>query len=1114
MNIMADNYQILINKLDSFIRKYYKNQIIRGLIYSITALLLFFITIALFEYFAWMGTAARTGIFYFYLIISLLIVSKLIIVPVLKLFRIGKIISHRQAAQIIGMHFGNVEDKLLNTLQLKELSDNNPTQADLIRASIDQKISGLRPVPFSNAIDFRSNKKYLKFAIPPTLVIVGFLLAAPSIITEPTARIINHKTYYEKEAPFRFILENDILEAIQNDNFTLNLLVEGESVPESVTVIIGNNAVRMRKKSNVSFTHTLRNLQNDETFSFEANGFKSDKYNLRVLPRPIILSFETELQYPSYTAKTNEVLKNTGDLTVPEGSKIKWIFNTVDTDEILMRFRDTLVKIQVGKASEFRFQDQFFKSKAYSIVTKNSHITGADSMQFAVNVVPDTYPTINIEEFRDSTSLERLYFRGLIKDDYGFKRLGFYHRLSKNDREPQNSQFLALQKGLTQQQFFHFFDLSSLNLKPGDEVEYYFEVWDNDEINGSKSTRSHKMFFKTPTLQEIEENVELARQEIKSDMQSVLRDLKLMQREIDDLNRNLFEKQTLNWQDKLQIEDLLNRHKSIQKKIEEFQDRNEQKMDDQQKLGEIDDELLKKQLELQKMMEDLLTDEMKAMIDEIQKLLDELDKDKVSEMMEQLKMDNKSLEESLDRSLELFKQFEFEQKLQQTIDKLKELSKEQEELAQETSQQKDGESDDALKEKQDTLNEKFNQLRKDLEDLEQKNQELENPNQMEDTSADQEGIQESMDESSENLEQNQNSKASESQKDASQKMEQLSQKLQQMMDSMMMEQLGEDIKTLREILENLIQISFDQEGLMEVYNDVSTGDPKYPLTMREQQNIRDNMIVIEDSLKALAKRQIMIKPFVMKELEAIYKNIDESLSQMENRRKGAALVNQQLSMTSMNNLALLLGESLEQMQQQMMSMQSSASGQSSCPNPGNQGGSQKMNSMRGLQEQLNKQLQELRDGQQQGAPGKQGQSMSEQLARMAAEQSAIRKMMEQFRDQLKEEGRFSDGNINKMIQDMEETEKDIVNNRISRQTLERQQEILTRLLQSEKAERQREEDQQRESQEARDPKLSTPEELPDFFKMKNRELELLKTLPPSLKPYYKERVTEYFFKFE
>jgi hypothetical protein len=234
---------------------------------------------------------------------------------------------------------------------------------------------------------------------------------------------------------------------------------------------------------------------------------------------------------------------------------------------------------------------------------------------------------------------------------------------------------------------------------------------------------------------------------------------------------------------------------------------------------------------------------------------------------------------------------------------------------------------------------------------------------------------------------------------------------------------------------------------------------------------------------------------------------------MENRQKSSALQSQQLSMTAMNNLALLLGESLEQMQQQMMSMQ--ANGQSSCSNPGKPGsGSKPMNSMKGLQEQLNQQLQDMRDGKKPGKQGQGGQSMSESLARMAAEQAAIRKRMEQYRDQLKSETAKGDGDVSKMIDDMEQTEKDIVNNRITQETLKRQQEILTRLLKSEKAEQQREEEQRRESQEAKNAKISSPDELFEFYKLKNREVELLKTLPPNLKPFYKNKVSEYFYKFE
>ncbi len=1113
---MTDNYQILIHKLDSFIRKYYKNQIIKGFIYSITALLVFFLTITLLEYFAWLGTTARTILFYLYLIISFLIIFKLILIPVFKLFRIGKIISHQQAASIIGKHFNNIEDKLLNTLQLKVLSTVSGNNTDLINASIDQRIAGLRPIPFSNAIDLKGNRKYLKYALPPVFIILIFMLAAPSIITDPTTRIIKHSSQFEKLVPFQFVLENEILNAIQQEDFQVKLKIEGESVPESVIIYNGKVPFRMKKKDNVHYTYTFRNLQKDVDFIFEASEFSSETYTIKVLPKPIILNFQSEIFYPAYTQKENEVLNNTGDLVIPEGTELKWVFNTRDTDKVNIRFSDSTYTLTEQNSDVFTFNQKFFKSHAYSVTTKNNYLINNDSLQFAISVIPDVYPTISIEEFIDSLSVDRVYFRGFIKDDWGFTRLAFFHKQSANVDDSNNDKYqgayLKLQKGTNQQQFSHYFDLASLNLQAGEEVEYYFEIWDNDAINGNKSTRSQKMIFKAPSIEELEEKLETSSNNIKDDMEKALKELNLLQQEIDDINKNLFEKKTMSWQDKQQIEDLFSRHKTIQEKIENLQKENEQKMEDQQKYKKVDENLLEKQKQLQEMMEDLLTDEMKAMMEEIQKLLDELDKDKVSEMMEEMKMSNEDLEEQLDRNLELFKQLEFEQKLQEAIDELKELAEEQQELAEETKQNEDSAKSDELKEKQDALNEKFDEVRKDIDELEKKNEELENPNQMENTDAEEQEIQDSMEESSEQLENNQNSKASGSQQKSSQKMQELSQKMQQMMDSMMEEQMGEDINTLREILENLIQISFDQEDLLSFYNEINTNDPKYNDFIKQQQNLQDDMEIIADSLNALAKRQIMIKPFVLKELNTIDKNIVASIDGMEKRRKSSALKSQQITMTSMNNLALLLGESLEQMQQQMMSMQSS--GKSSCPNPGKPGGSQQMKGMKGMQEQLNQQLQQLRDGKKPGKQGKKGQSMSESLARMAAEQAAIRRKMEEFRDQLKSETGKGDGNVSKMIDDMEKTEKDIVNNQITNETLKRQQDILTRLLKSEKAEQQREEEQRRESREARDTKVSNPDEFFEYYKTKNRELELLKTLPPNLKPFYKSKVAEYFYRFE
>ena len=89
-------------------------------------------------------------------------------------------------------------------------------------------------------------------------------------------------------------------------------------------------------------------------------------------------------------------------------------------------------------------------------------------------------------------------------------------------------------------------------------------------------------------------------------------------------------------------------------------------------------------------------------------------------------------------------------------------------------------------------------------------------------------------------------------------------------------------------------------------------------------------------------------------------------------------------------------------------------------------------------------------------------------------------------------------------------EEYIVNKRISNETIVRHKDIMTRLLEHEKAQREREFDEKREANEAKDQLFSNPNEYLEYKEEKEKEIEMLKTIPPSLKPYYKNKVNEYF----
>lgn len=1108
---MNDNYHILIDKLDAFIRKYYTNQLIKGGLYSIALLGSFFLIFTFLESLAWFPPLVRSILFFSYIAGALFIITWFVIIPILKLYKAGPRISHAMAAQIIGKHFSEVKDTLLNTLQLNSLIDSDEKNKDLIIASINQKAESLKPIPFVSAIDLKKNSKYLYFAAPPLFILIAFLFIAPTKITEPSTRLLHYSTPFEKPLPFSINITNKNLQAVQLEDFTINIRLSGEELPNQVSILLDGIEYRMEASDKLNYSYTFRKLQTTQHFSFIAAGFQTNDYELKVLPRPIILNFDLELIYPPYTGKKSELLTNTGDVIIPQGTSILWKYYTRDTRSLDFRFGNTLETLKSSASNTITVSRRLMQPVSYSVTIENEYMKGADSMSFFINVLPDLYPVINVEEFHDSIYDNRLYFRGLLKDDYGFRNLEFRLARKNANGEPsaEVSMPIDIQKANLQQQFYYYFDISSAGLKPGEEVEYYFQVWDNDGVNGSKSSRSQRMSFKIPTLEEIETMVSKNQENVKNELEKGIQEAKKIQKDIDQLTKDLFDKKNLNYQEKKKIQDLLDRQKNLQNQVNELKEQNKESNLKESQYKELNQEIVEKQQQLEKLFNEIMTDEMRKLFDELQKMMENLDKDKLNEVMEKMKFNAEDMEKSLDRNLELFKQLEFDKKLTETIEKLKQLSDEQEKLS-EKSAGADKKDLDNLTEKQESINKEFEQIKKDLKDLKEKNEKLEDPNNYKNPEQQQEEIQKELNDSEKNLKESKSKKASDSQKKASEKMGELSEMLFQMQQEMEEESMGEDIESLRAILENLVRISFDQEELINKLGQLQRNDPQFNKVVELQKGIQDNLQMVEDSLYALSKRQPMIESIVNREISTINDNVGQSLDALNSRAISSAMGKQQYVMTSVNNLALLLAESMKEMKQNM-SMKSSSKSGKSCPNPGS--GKPSMKSMRQMQEKLNQQMEamkkSLKEGK--GEKGKSGQgSMSEQLARMAAQQESLRKQMQEYRDQLQKEGILSEKGLNKMLQDMEQTETDLVNKILNQETMQRQQEILTRLLESEKAELKRDQEERRESNQGRDLPKPDPAKYFENPALPVRETELLRTIPPTLRDYYRNKVNEYF----
>ncbi len=1131
------NYQSLIGKLDGFIRKYYKNQLLRGLIYSIGLVLLFFISVTVLEYYAHFNTAIRTVLFYSFITATAFVFVKYIAIPLSKLYKLGKIITYVDAANIIGKHFSNVQDKLLNTLQLQQQSTNSELlthNSELITASINQKIKELKPIEFTSAIDFSENKKHLKYAFIPVLLITVILFSAPSIIRDGTKRLVKHTEFFEKESPFQFVITNNDLKTVTQQDFQLKVKLTGDEVPENVYVEIEGNEFKLEKENIVNFNYLFKNVQKNTSFQLSAAGFKSREYELVALPNPILLNFDIALGYPKYLNKKDEVVKNTGDLIVPAGTKVSWSFNTKNTNLVRINFNDTAFAVLPVSENSFTYSTRFYKDKMYSITTANQFLKNKDSVTYAINVIPDAYPQISVEEKKDTISPKRIYFNGEVKDDYGFNKLTFNYRFivnsdsvaTVNDKKYiTSSNAVAVNKAVTQDQFYHYWDMNELGIYPGEQIEYYFEIWDNDGVTGSKSTSSKKMIFMAPTLKELDENTDKNNNKIKDDLLESIKQAKDVQKEISDLQRKLAEKKTLSWEEKKKLEDLLDKQKELQKKVEKIKNENQQNNQQQSEYKQPDEKILEKQRQLEELFDKVMTPELKEKYDELQKLLQKLDKDKVQEALEKMKLDNKDLLKELDRNLEVFKQLEFEQKLQNSIEKLDELAKKEDDQSKKTEEKNS--NAEQQKEKQDALNKEFEDAKKDLKELEKKNSELEQPKKMENTEPQQEDIQKDMEKSSDQLSKKEKKNASKSQKSAAQKMKKMSEQLAKMQQEMESEAEGEDIDKLREILENLIKLSFGQEALMGELGKIKPNDPQIFKINQKQKKLQDDSKMIEDSLQALSKRNPKIKADVNREISAINMNMEKAVSEIKEaptasfdgkNHKQEGLSRQQFAMTSINNLALMLNETLMQMQAEAKE-NNGPPGSGSCKKPGGAGKKPSAGSLRQMQEALNRQIKKLKEGMDKNGnkpgnkPGQSGAGMSQELAQLAAQQEAIRKELQKMADQIDKDGKGG-GGMSKLAQKMEETETDLVNKMISQETMKRQEEILTRMLESEKAETEREMDEKRQSNEAKNENYSNPNEFLEYKTTKQKETELLKTVSPSLNPFFKQKVHQYFNNLE
>ena len=1126
------SFSLIQQKLEEFIKKYYTSELIKGVIFFFAIGFLYFLLTLLVEYFLWLNPVGRTVLFWSFVAVELALFLRFIAFTLLKLFSLQKGITNEQAAQIIGDHFPEVNDKLLNVLQLNQ----NQGASDLLSASIDQKAQQMQSVVFKKAINFQKNLKYLFLAAVPILVfIVVSALGEKDLFASSYKRVVNYNTAYTPAPPFSFYIVNQNLSAIQNKPFTLKIKTKGSTIPQDVSIVYNNQKYFIQQTGVGSFEYSFSQPTSTFDFKLLANNVTSKNYTLEVVKTPSLVNFELFLNYPNYTGKKDQTLKSTGNTTLPEGTKVQWLVTTQNTTHVGLKTKDSVYSF-ASNEQQHAFSKTINTTLDYAITTSNSSLKNYENLSFTIKAIKDEFPEISVQSKPDTLAGQQTYFLGQVSDDYGFSKLQLVYY---PDSQPNQKKIIPIPLNNSNLDQFTFAFPGQLPLPPGVGYEYYFEVFDNDAIHNYKSTRSSYYSFKKATQDQLQSQQLQTQQNAIKAMDAALQELKNQDKRLEELELIQKEKQTLNWNDKKKLEDVLKRQKNQEQMMQQFSKQLQESLEKFQPQNKEKDPFTQ-QLEkrLQEGQEKLKENE--KLLKELEELQDKISKEELIDKLEQVSKKNKNQEKNLEQLVELTKRYYVTKKSEKLSQDLYKLGEQQRQLAEKPSEQN-------TKQAQEKINEKFEKYKKDLEELKKENEKLKTPMELPQDKVGEKVVDQQQQQATQKLEKQNKTGAKQNQKKAGKKMQEMGQQMMMALSGSQSDQIDEDVAMLRQILDNLVVFSFREEALMEAFKLSQYGNPLFGKRLNTQNDLKQNFQHIDDSLFSLSLRQPLIGQQINESVTQVHYNLKKAMERLAENQISQGVASQQYAVTSTNDLANLLTNMLTSMQQQQMG-QGSGSGKQGMPKPGQGQGEgfqlpDIIEKQKSLGEKMQEGMGEKGDTGEKGQEGKKGEkgqgegegegegtgegqggntnstkqgnsSKTNQGENNDAELFEIYKQQQQLRQEL--EDRLSklglEGLGGTLVKKMQSIEQQLLDNGFNQNTLEKMLSLQYELLKLKEADLKQGQESRRESISNRktytNPLRLSSDQIRKYF----NTTEILNKESLPLRQNYKEKVQSYFKK--
>ncbi len=1025
---------------------------------------------------------------------------------------------HKPSLNDVALHLGarhpQLHDRLANALQLAEMDE---MQRSLVSADlIDGAIRAISPEVEN--VDFRQDIDRKPLGLEFRRLLVGICSMAVLIVIFPNVFWQGMSRSFSPLAEMNRADQSAI--NVMPGNCTVNRGADVTIRAWMATPFVAplkleisrfghTELVEMHKSAGDTFAYTLLSLKDSLRYAVLHPSQRSASFKIDVYDLPLIRQLQVRVTPPSYSGLPPVDLDtNVGDISALQGSRIEW--KAVANKPIQSGW------LRFGQGSPLALEVEGINARAaftlssedtyhYELID-HENLHSQDPITYHIGIVPDQHPFVRIlVPGRDIDLGEDMLLPLVIQaqDDYGVSRLSLvYQVLADADAEIDSSRFirqdLALSGPLREQRNVAFnWDLSNSPLLPEEVLVYYAEVRDNDIIRGPKRGRSELYRARFPSIYELYDEIAQSQDQSIADLEQTFAKSKELKKQLEDLTLEMKRADEVDWQKKQQIDETLKQQKEIERNLQELSDRLDDmvtKMEDHQLLSQ---ETMKKYEELQQLFKDIMTPELQKTMEKIAEAMQKMDPNLLQKAMDELKMSEEAINKNLERTISLLKKLKMEQEVDQAIRMLQEMEAQQEKIA-DQARQNSAEERQKLSQEQNELQQKVDQLDKNLDALQKQMAEQPGMPQEEIEKARQEldkaGVGEQMDAMQQAIAQSKTEKMAAMSQQIKSGMQNSRQQLQAAKDMMSGAMQQRAMRALQQGMKNLLALSQMQENLMRETGALPATSAQIPRAAEKQQQLQSSLERVINDMYEASKSAFGISPRIGSTLGQTHQTMKNALQHFENRSLDAAGQQQGRAMSGLN-------EAVMQMDAAMQSMMKGG------------GGGMSM-------EQFMQQMQGLANGQQglnsqtMGMMG-QGQQMSlaQQAAfsRRASQQGQIRKSVEQL---AAEASNLSEilGDLEQMAADMKEVEKDFTNQAVNRQTIQRQNRILSRMLDTQKSVREREYSRKRKAETGKEYAVFRPGELPDDFGERKAQLQqdLLRAKKEGYSRDYLELIRKYF----